>query len=160
MLLAVRLSPDKTVFQVLLVLHLITAFVAFAPGFVWPAISSAFRRKGQSIGPDLSAVAAKTTLRVQGTAAVLTGLFGFGLVSTSKLGNADEAYYGFDQTWIQIALLLWFVLLGVVYVLLYPALRKAADGDESSEPRVPMFTGIVHLLLVLLIIDMVWKPGL
>jgi len=64
------------------------------------------------------------------------------------------------ETWIQIALLLWFVLLGVVYGLLYPALRKAADGDESSEPRVPMFTGIVHLLLVLLIIDMVWKPGL
>ena len=40
----------------------------------------------------------------------------------------DEAYYGFDQTWIQIALLLWFVLLGVVYGLLYPALRKAADA--------------------------------
>ena len=118
MLLAVRLSPDKTVFQVLLVLHLITAFVAFAPGFVWPAISSAFRRKGQSIGPDLSAVAAKTTLRVQGTAVVLTGLFGFGLVSTSSSETPTRRTTASTRPGSRSRLLLWFVLLGVVYGLL------------------------------------------
>ena len=38
--------------------------------------------------------------------------------------------------------------------------RDRAEGDADAAKKLPMFTGIQHLLLVLLLILMIWKPGL
>ena len=40
-----------------------------------------------------------------------------------------------------------------------PAQRKAAAGDAEAARRVPMFTGMIHLLLLVLLYLMIWKPG-
>ena len=81
------------------------------------------------------------------------GIFGFAMI-----GMSSKAIK-FSQSWISIALVLWFVMIGVVYGLLAPAERTASKGSEPAEQRVAMFSGMLHLLLLLMLIDMIWKPG-
>ncbi len=40
-----------------------------------------------------------------------------------------------------------------------PAQRKAAEGDAEAARRVPMFTGMIHLALLVLLYLMIWRPG-
>ncbi len=140
-------------YKLMLLLHILTILVAFAPAFVWPIVSMNLRKRGEPIGPTVGALAAGNNMRIHGPALVLAGIFGFGLV-----GLSDSAIE-FSQTWISIAMLLWFVMLGVVFGLAIPAEKRAATGDEAAGKKVAMFNGITHLLLLLMLIDMVWKPG-
>jgi uncharacterized membrane protein len=141
------------IYNVFLLLHILAVIVAFAPGFVWPMLTSGLRRAGKSLGPEANQVAADYTLKFQGPAAVLAGVFGLGLI-----GLSDSAWE-FSQTWISLAFVLWFVLLGVVFGLLLPTYRKVAGGDTAAEQRAAMFHGMLHLVLALMLIDMIWKPG-
>ena len=84
-------------------------------------------------------------------ALVLAGLFGLGLIF--------EQDYEFSEPWISIAFLLWFLMLGVVFGFLAPLGRRSAEPAVSGE-RAQMLTGMLHVLLLLMLIDMIWKPGL
>jgi uncharacterized membrane protein len=92
-------------------------------------------------------------VRVHGPALLAAGIFGFALIGLSS------KQWKFSQTWVSIAMVLWFVMLGVVYGMLAPAERKAGKGNEAAEQRVAMFNGMLHILLLLMLIDMIWKPG-
>lgn len=144
---------DSFGFRVFLLLHILAVVVTFAPGFVWPLVGLALRREQKSIG-SLYTVVADNALKIQGIGAILMGLFGFALI-----GMSDDAFK-FSQSWVSIAMLLWFLTIGVIYGLLFPTLKKAAAGGEEAEARIPMFYGMLHLLLLLAVIDMIWKPGL
>ena len=107
---------------------------------------------------------------------VLAGVFGLLLVVLS------DKVYTFSQTWVSIAFLLYFGVVGVVVFLLNPNARaidelgtKLADGSvtvsktggppaevaeiEERSKKAAMYTGIVQLLWVFLLLDMIWKPG-
>jgi hypothetical protein len=88
---------------------------------------------------------------VHAVALVLAGLFGLGLIF--------EQDYEFSEPWISIAFLLWFLMLGVVFGFLVPLGRRGAESAVSDE-RAQMLTGMLHVLLLLMLIDMIWKPGL
>lgn len=141
------------VYNVLLLLHLLAVIVTFAPGFVWPMLTSGLRRANTSLDARANQVAADSTLKVQGPAAVLAGIFGIGLIGVS------EDVWEFSQAWISIAFVLWFILLGIVFGGLLPTYKKVAAGDTAAEKRAAMFHGMLHLVLVLMLIDMIWKPG-
>lgn len=144
---------DSGIYNVLLLLHLVAVVVAFAPGFVWPVLTGGLRRAGKSLGPEAHQVGAESTLRVQGPALVLAGVFGIGLIGLS------DSTWEFSQTWISIAFVLWFLAIAVVFGLLLPTYRKVAAGNTAAEERVAMFHGMLHVVLVLMLIDMIWKPG-
>ena len=61
---------------------MIAVVVAFAPGFVWPLVRPRCARDNRSAGPDT--VVADNTLKVQGIAAVLMGLFGFAMIGSER----------------------------------------------------------------------------
>jgi len=143
---------DDAGYRIFLLLHIIAVVVAFAPGFVWPLVGLALRKEQKSLG-TLYAVIADNAMKIQGVGAILMGLFGLAMIGLS------DSVIEFSQTWISIALLLWFLTIGVVYGLLFPTLKKAAAGNEESEARIPMYYGMLHLLLLLAVIDMIWKPG-
>ncbi|HXH57467.1 CopD family protein [Iamia sp.] len=144
-------------YNVVLLLHLFSVFVAFAPAFVWPILRVTMRKQGGAVLPEqVARHIAPNNLVVHGPALVLTGLFGVLMVLLS--GEA----FAFSQTWISTAFLLWFLMLGVLLLGVVPAERKAAAEGETPGPdaRVNMFGGMLHLLLVLMLIVMIWKPGL
>ena len=144
---------DSFGYKLFLLLHIFAVIVAFAPAFVNPILSVRYKRDGGSIPGELGAKLAKDSLQVHGPALALAGLFGFGMI-----GMSDKVFE-FSQSWVSIALLLWFLMLGIVFGLLIPAEKKAAAGDAVAESRVSMFGGMLHVLLLLMLIDMIWKPG-
>ena len=86
-------------------------------------------------------------------AVVLAGFFGMAM-----LGMSGKAYK-FDQTWVSIALAIWVVQVALFIFGMLPSQRKAAAGDAVAAKRLPMFTGLIHLSLLVMLYLMIWKPG-
>lgn len=153
-------AVGDTGYNVMLVIHVLALIVAFAPAFVWPFVSRKLRTSG---GSDLSsAVATATagmTTKIYGPALAVGGLVGFGLAGMSKPEGADEPLYSVSDPWLSAAALIWFLLLGLYFGLVGPAEKKAAEGDESAAKMVRMSNGIIHLLVVVALYLMVFKPG-
>ncbi len=148
-------SVDSFSYKLLFLLHIVAIVVAFAPAFVNPSINGRLRGEGSSLAqhPRVAAIMARNTQLIHGPALALAGLFGIGMIFSS------DKTYKFSQAWVSIAFVLWIALLGVVFAALNPAEKRVGDGDEAALKRVNMFGGIVHLLFLLMVIDMIWKPG-
>ena len=86
-------------------------------------------------------------------ALVLAGLLGFGLI-----GMSDKEF-AFDQAWVGPAILLWLIEIALLAVGILPAQKKVAAGDASAAKMLPMLTGVSHLILVVTVYLMVFKPG-
>jgi len=141
-------------YRVFFLLHILAVIVAFAPGFVVPLMVNRVRRGGGSLADNsLGAHFAANSRQVHGPALALAGLFGFAMIGLS------DKVWKFSQTWVSIALVLWFIMLGVLVGLLMPAEKKAGGGSAGAEQRISMFGGMLHILLLLMLIDMIWKPG-
>lgn len=143
----------SSTYNLFLLLHVLSVIVAFAPAFVWPVVNASMRGRGE-VPAGVRAQAARNTMTVHGPATVLAGLFGILLIVTS------EEVWEFSQAWVSGAFLVWFVILGIQLGALLPAERKAAAGDAKAEKMVGMFSGITHLLLIVMLYLMIWKPGL
>ncbi|WP_426573546.1 hypothetical protein [Aquihabitans sp. McL0605] len=140
-------------YKLMLLLHILSVIVAFAPAFVWPFASVKLKKEGKPVGPAIGALAAGNTAKIHGPALVLVGLFGFGLVGMS------DKLFKFDQSWVMAAVVVWFLMLGIIFGLMLPAEKKSAAGDESADKLVSMAGGIMHLLLLVMLFLMIWKPG-
>lgn len=145
---------DSFGYKLFFLLHILSVIVAFAPGFVWPVVSVNLKKQQKPVGPAIGALAAGNSTKVHGPALVLSGFFGFGLI-----GMSDKVWE-FSQSWISVAMLLWFIMIGVLFGMMIPAEKRSAAGDESADKIVAMSSGILHLLLLLMLVDMIWKPGL
>ncbi len=162
-------SIDSFGYRILLLGHYFAVFMAFAPAFVWPILNRRRRIEGGELVEDVkdlkgspmsataSAEGALTGVSspiFHGTALVLAGLFGILMIVLSS------SVFEFSQTWVSIAFVLWFLMLGVFFAGIGPAQRALREGSVAAEQRIAMFYGAMHLLLLLQIIDMIWKPGL
>lgn len=136
-------------YDVMLVLHLLFVVAAFAPAFVWPVLNRQARTSGQS-----SLVGSLLDPMMHGGSLVLAGLFGILTVVLS------DDVFKFSQSWISLAFVLWFLMLGVFFAGLIPAQGAVKDNKPDADKRLAMFYGGMHLLLLVQIIVMVWKPGL
>lgn len=143
----------STGFGILLLLHLLAVIVAFAPAFVNPFLSARARSDGQAVPASVWTKLVKNSQQVHGPALVLAGIFGMGMV-----GMSDKAFK-FSQPWVSAAFVIWIAMVAIVFGLLIPAEKKVAAGDADAEKKVSMFGGIMHLLLLVILILMVFKPG-
>lgn len=146
------IGSDDFIYKVFFLLHILAVIVAFAPAFVWPLTNAGTRKEG-GIGQRVATQVVKNSMVVHGPALVLVGLFGILMIVSSN------EVFEFSQAWISIAFVLWILLVGIVFGAIIPAERKVAAGDESAEKQISMFGGISHVLLLLMLIDMIWKPG-
>jgi hypothetical protein len=164
-----------TPYKIVFLLHIFAVIVAFAPAFIWPLIGR-HRALGDTGAPGAATSGLATPEApagvtsplvsrvlnplVHGGALVLAGLFGIALI-----GMAGNDLFKFSQSWISIAFLLWFLMLAVLFAGLYPAERRLSDPDLSHDRRIAlvqrlsMLYGMLHLLLLLQLIDMIFKPG-
>ena len=153
-------SADSFGYRLFFLLHIVAVVAAFAPAFVWPVLNRHARLNAETpvegnAGPvGSAALTGVMNPFVHGSAIVLAGLFGFALI-----GMSSEAWK-FSQTWVAMGLVLWFIMIAIFFVGLVPAQRALREGKVAAEQRLAMFYGSLHLLLLLQLIDMIWKPGL
>jgi hypothetical protein len=124
--------------------------------FVWPIIRVTMRKQGELAMPEvIGRQIVSNNMLVHGPALIAAGIFGILLVVIS------EDAIQFSDTWISIAFVLWFLLLGVLFLGLVPAERRAAEPSETpgADARASMFGGMIHVLLFLQLIVMIWQPG-
>ncbi|MDQ3468951.1 MAG: hypothetical protein M3487_04160 [Actinomycetota bacterium] len=130
----------STGYQIMGLLHVITVVAAFGPLLVYPTL----QRAGDS------AAVAKLHLRLVLPALVLVWVLGMGMVGMSD--NVIEM----TQTWIVLSLVGWVALMLVSWFLVRPAIT---DSGAAARSRLAAGVGVTHLLLVVIIALMIFKPG-
>ena len=139
--------------NILLLLHIASVVVAFAPASVHPLLGRQFGKDGPAALQRFSAYAARNGQRVYAPALLLAGLFGLGLVMESD-------YIDFDQTWVSLALLVWVAMNGIVHAMIIPSERKVGAGDTEAMKRLDLGGGLITILFIVMLYLMIWKPGL
>ena len=127
-------------YRILGLLHILSAVAAFGPLFIYPAMQRA------GAGAEL----ARLHLRVSLPALVLTWAFGMGLVGTS------EDNFEMSQSWIVLSLLCWVAAVVISWFLIRPAL---SDASASASSKLAAGIGATHLIAVVVLYLMVFKPG-
>ena len=138
-----------TGYKIVLLIHVLAVIIGFAPLWLTPVMVrlTAAGDKAAADGLEVS------ILRFSLPGIGLAGFLGFGLAGMS------EKYYRMSQAWLSIAAVLWVVLLALLFTVARPAIKAFRDGDAAARGRIMMATGISHLILVVTLYLMIFKPG-
>jgi hypothetical protein len=132
---------DGNLYRIFLIAHLVAVVAAFGPLFLYPRL----RRTGETT------TIATMHMRLVFPALVLLWALGMGLA-----GFSDDVWE-LSQTWLTLSIINWVALLVVSWFLIRPAI---GDASESATSRLAAGVGVTHLLLVVGLYLMVFKPGL
>jgi uncharacterized membrane protein len=141
-------------YKLLLLGHIISFLVAFAPAVISPVLAAQTKKDGEGVLMAVAGHLSTNGRRIHFPALIALGGFGITLVLVS-----DPAF-AFDQMWVGIALVVWIGICGVVSGVILPNERKLAAGDLEAEKKVAMGGQIVTVLLLVMLYLMIWKPGL
>ena len=139
----------STGYEIVLLVHILAVIVGFAPLWLTPLLVR-LTANGDTAAADGLEV---SILRFSLPGIGLAGLLGFALAGMS------DKFYKMSQTWISIAAVLWIVLLAVLFFVARPAIKAFRNGDVAARGRIMMATGIGHLILVVTLYLMIFKPG-
>lgn len=149
-------AVNDTAYNIVLLLHIITVIVAFAPAVANPLLEARAKKVGDEAVLQHYRNALPNSRQVHFPALILAGVFGGALIGMSKV--EDELVWQFDQTWIWLGILNWIVLCGVVSAVIIPAEKKVAAGELSAAAKVAQGGGIATLLTIGQLYLMVFKP--
>ncbi len=141
------------IYNLLLLLHILSVIVAFAPAVAHPLTGPRLMKDDEEAGRRLSAVLAINSRQVYLPALLAVGILGFALV-----GISDEAWK-FTDPWVFISALLWLAIGGIVGAVIIPGERQVGAGDRAAESKVAAAGGIATLLFLVVLFLMVFKPG-
>lgn len=147
-------AVNDNLYRVLFLLHILAVVVAFAPAVINPVLAARAKADGEDVLTRVGGYMAANGRQIHFPALVLVGLFGLGMAFSS------DSVWEFDQLWLQLAILDWIAICGVVSAVILPAERKVGAGDLSAEPRVAMGGQVVTVLALAMLYLMIWKPGL
>jgi uncharacterized membrane protein len=142
-----------TAYNILLLLHILTAMAAFAPAFAHPFLSEQSKAMDSANQGKLLGFITANGRRIYAPALIITGLLGFGVAGLS------DKVYSMSQGWLVAAFIVWIAMNGVLHALILPNERKWADGDNSAEQKVRMGGMVITLLLLVMLYLMTFKPG-
>ena len=140
------------VYNVLLILHLLSILVAFAPAVIHPMVAARLAGDEGALRRFAGAISTNTRT-VHLPALLVVGLLGFALV-----GMSDKAFK-FSDPWVAISALLWLAIGGVLSALVLPGERGLATGEAGAAEKVRLGGGIATLLFLVVLCLMVVKPG-
>jgi uncharacterized membrane protein len=140
---------NSTGYKIVLLIHVLAVIVGFAPLWLTPLLVrlTAAGDKAAADGLEVS------ILRFSLPGIGIAGFLGFALA-----GMSDKAYK-MSQSWLSIAAVLWVVLLALLFTVARPAIKAFRDGDAAARSRIMIATGISHIILVVTLYLMIFKPG-
>ena len=146
---AILAAIDGTGYKIVLLIHVLAVIVGFAPLWLTPVMLrlTAAGDKAAADGLEVS------ILRFSLPGIGIAGLLGFALAGMS------DKLYRMSQSWMSIAAVLWIVLLALLVFVARPAIKAFRDGNVEARGRIMMATGISHLILVVMLYLMIFKPG-
>jgi hypothetical protein len=173
-------AVNSTAFKVVLALHLVTAIIGFGGIFIIGFVGAASQRR-----PGREGQAIFDTAQEFGNVAeyfiYAVPLFGIALLFIST--TAGIHVFWWDQTWVTLALVIYIAALGFVHGVLRPNLKRMGElmtelnaggpppaGASGPPPQVAELEArgkragingtIANLAWVVIVMLMVWKPGL
>lgn len=149
-------AVDSTAYKITLLFHILAVIIAFAPAWLTPIL---LRVAGVG-DAKVSDALGLAVLRLSLPFVAIAGILGFGLAGQSKIPGTDVSQYKMSQTWLMIAIVLWLVQLAVLFFVARPAFKALSAGDAAARGRVMAATGITHVILLVTLYLMIWKPGL
>jgi uncharacterized membrane protein len=171
------LEQRDELYEIVYFLHIVAVVAGFGPTFAYPLYGAIAKRRQGAEGEAISAASLEVGKKLEyGIYAVPV----FGILLVLLSGDV----YEFSQAWISLAFLLYIAGLVVSLGFHQPNLRAMnalqqqllagpppgaapAAGPppqvaelEARGKRAGMFGGMLHLILALILLDMVFKPGL
>ena len=152
MVLAAR--PGDFAYDIVLLIHIISFLVAFAPAAINPLLDAHFSKHADD-------ATMRTWARFTSTYTSRIALGALGLLFiTGVIMVLQFDGWEFSQTWISLAFLVWFAIGGVVSAMILKGEKEMADGDMGGRDRVKLGGQIGTVLMVVMLYLMVFKPGL
>lgn len=138
-MLAILVPANNDLYRILYFVHLLSAIAAFGPLFLYPRLQRA----------GATAAIARMHMRFVFPALVVLWVAGMGMTGVGKISLAGTPF-------ITATIVLWLVALVASWFLIRPAL---SGPDESAKSKLSMGIGITHLILVVSMYLMIFKPG-
>jgi len=171
------MGMDSFPYKFFLLLHLTLVIVGFGSSFVYPVLAT----KSKSMDWKERYAIDHATFGVQ---KYLTSIPIYAaIVAGIILVVLSDTVWEFKQTWVSVAFVVSLVAILIATLLHAPNLKAmdalleklasgtAKPGNDGGPPKevaeleertskAGMFGGLLHLCFAILIIDMIWKPGL
>jgi len=135
---AIFQSENFTLYRILYLVHILSIVTAFGPLFLYPRM----KRAG-----EVSAIAA-LHMKLVFPALIVLWIAGMGMAGVAKFALGE-------MWWITITIVLWLIALAVSWFLIRPAIAETSD---DSVKKMSMGIGITHLILVISLWLMIFKP--
>jgi hypothetical protein len=168
------MGTDSFAYKLFLLLHIASAIIGFGGVILNGVYAQRARKRPPAEALAVMEVNAFVSIKVAEIFIYLTAVFGLGLV-----GLSDKAIK-FSQTWIWLAIVVYVVALGVSHGLLMPRVKKLlalmrsmvesgppAGGPppQAAEmakigPQIGGLSMVLNVALVVILVLMIWKPGI
>lgn len=147
-------AVGDTAYNIILLVHILTAMVAMAPLFL-PSLLRSSVSRDTSAQQQLGLLMIANTRRFYGPALILSGLLGFALA-----GLSDQTY-SMSDGWLLSAAVIWVVMNGVLHGVMLPVFKQLGSGQltVAAIKRLSLGTGMMSSLLIVQLWLMIWKPG-
>jgi uncharacterized membrane protein len=145
------------IYNVFLLLHIVAVIAAFAPAVINPIMSARYKADGEGPLRRFAEHAASNTTKVHLPALIAVGFFGLGMVMTSKTNGVQV--WGFGDTWVSLAFLVWLAIIGVIVGMVLPGEKKVAAGQLEAEKTIVIGGQVASVMLLIMLYLMIWKPG-
>ena len=135
---AIFQAENFTLYRILYLVHIIAIVGAFGPLFLYPRM----HRAGET------QAAAALHMKLVFPSLVVLWVAGMGMAGVGKFSLGK-------MHWITITIVLWIVALAVSWFLIRPATQ---DTSDDARKKMAMGVGITHLIFVVSLVLMVFKP--
>lgn len=169
---AALVLDDSFLYELFFFLHVLTAVVGFGSTFVYAMAGPRAAKAGGPVAAWVTRFLYDASKTLTTPFIYATGAFGLLMVFMSDVVE-------FDQAWVNIALGLFVAGAVVGYLLTQNGKQMVATVAEMEAAGPPaaggpppqvakmqelgkrqgMLSGVAHLIFLLMLIDMVWKPG-
>ena len=151
---------DDTGYNILLLLHIVSILVAFAPAAINPLLERYLvRNAGEGELRTWAGFARDYTKKIALSALVVALVTGVLMIVLSGVEGTDENVWEFSQAWISLAFLVWFAIAGVVSALILKGERLLDAGDMKGRELIAKGGPIATVLLLVMLYLMIFKPG-